>query len=475
LKTGHIDVIAEHLQACYEGLSLPQLLINIPPGHAKSLLSSVLFPAWVWAFNPKYRFIFGTYQQDLSNRDAVRTRDLLSTTWYQKTFVRGAWKLKTDSNQKHYSTNTEGGFRLSTSVTGQGTGHRAHMVIIDDPLSVELAYSTAERERANRWVGQTMATRFLDMRKAKLVIIMQRLADMDVSGMVLKEPGWDHLCLRTTGNPNRVKPTSLGWLDNRNSGDLLFPTMFTPSVLKAAKLKLGRAYTGQFEQDPMSDEDTLFKRELWRFWKHKERPADWSSKRFEGATTLSAMELPELQQCIISVDCAFKDKESSSYVVMQVWGTNRADRFLLDQSRKHLSFMQTLIELKRLVIKWPQARIRLVEDKANGPAVMDTLQRAMSGLKAVEPRGDKEARAHAISPQVESGNVFLPEGQSWLDDFVDETSRFPIAETDDQVDAMTQALDYLGNNRVDRLRALGSKSTGIGGPSKFLGSAARYE
>lgn len=472
----HIDAIADHLQACYEGRSLPQLLINIPPGHAKSLLSSVLFPAWIWINNPKYRFIFGTYHADLSIRDALRTRDLITSEWYQKSFVRGAWELKKNGgNKQHLFTNTLGGFRLSSSVTGQGTGHRGNMVVIDDPLSVEQAFSEAERLRAARWVGSTLSTRFIDPRSAITILIMHRLYDTDPSGVVLKEGGWDHLCLRTSYNPSRNKPTSIGWCDPRKTpGELLFPQMYNEVVLAKAKLKLGSNYSGQFEQEPLSDSDTIFKRELWRFWRFRDRPADWSDSRPEGCSKLSAMELPELQQMVLSVDCAFKEKTDSSYVVMQVWGTCRGDRFLLDQSRKHLSFMATLIELKRMVNKWPQARKKLIEDKANGPAVIDAVKRAISGIEAIEPRGDKVARAHAVSPIVESGNVFLPEGQSWTEEFISECERFPVAEHDDQVDALTQALDHLGNNRIDRLRALGDVGK-LGGPTRFLGSARRWE
>ncbi len=153
-----------------------------------------------------------------------------------------------------------------------------------------------------------------------------------------------------------------------------------------------------------------------------------------------------MHRIVLSLDASFKDTDGTDFVVFQVWGCNKADRFLLDQSRARRSFTSTLTEFRRLVAKWPMARKKIVEDKANGSAIIDTLQSEIAGIVAVNPEGGKEARAAAIQPQVESGNVYLPDGAPWLEEFVAEFTSFPNGKHDDQVDALSQALLELADS-----------------------------
>src|SRR6266404_5616260 len=150
-----------------------------------------------------------------------------------------------------------------------------------------------------------------------------------------------------------------------------------------------------------------------------------------------------MDEVLISVDAAFKAAADSDYVVMQVWGKRGADFFLLDQVRDRMDFPTTCRALETLSAKWPMATAKLIEDKANGPALIAQLKSKIPGLIAVEPRGSKEARAAAVSPAIESGNVHLPspEHAPWVHDFIEECAAFPKGANDDQVDAMTQALD----------------------------------
>ena len=141
----------------------------------------------------------------------------------------------------------------------------------------------------------------------------------------------------------------------------------------------------------------------------------------------------------------FKDTDGSDFVVGQIWGRRGPDYYLLDQSRARMGFTASKAAVLRLCARWPEATGVLVEDKANGPAVMDALRGEVSGLIPVEPDGSKIARAYAVTPLWAAGNVFLPpaEHYPWLRDFVDELVSFPAGAHDDQVDAMTQALRYL--------------------------------
>ena len=145
-----------------------------------------------------------------------------------------------------------------------------------------------------------------------------------------------------------------------------------------------------------------------------------------------------------SWDCAFKDKSTSDFVVGQVWARskkNSANRYLLDQVRARMSFTETLQAIRDLSAKWPKATRKLIEDKANGTAVIDTLKTSIPGIVPVEPLGGKVVRAHAVTAVVEAGNIYIPAATvaPWVHDFVEELAAFPSATHDDQVDSMTQA------------------------------------
>jgi predicted phage terminase large subunit-like protein len=206
----------------------------------------------------------------------------------------------------------------------------------------------------------------------------------------------------------------------------------------ARKILQGSGYAGQHQQRPAPDDGNRFKKAWWRFWKADGMPD--VQERPEKCYAGPARVLPTLHRIIISLDATFKDTDGTDFVVFQVWGTHFADRFLLDQSRARRSFTATLVEFKRLCVKWPHARRKLVEDKANGSAVIDTLKSKIAGIIAVNPEGGKESRAAAVSPEIESGNTYLPDGAPWLDDFVTEFAVFPNGSNDDQVDAASQAL-----------------------------------
>lgn len=163
----------------------------------------------------------------------------------------------------------------------------------------------------------------------------------------------------------------------------------------------------------------MLKREWWRYYDPL-NPPPFASK-------------------LVSVDASFKDGEDNDYVVLQVWGKNQANMYLIDQVRAKLNFPATIQSLQNLTTKHPDAVIKLIEDKANGSAIIQTLQTTMGGIIAVNPEGGKIARVNAVSAYIESGNVYLPR-TTWINDFVEEAASFPNGKNDDQVDAMSQAL-----------------------------------
>jgi predicted phage terminase large subunit-like protein len=443
----HVQAICEHLQAVTEG-RVKNLIVNVPPGHAKSLLTAVFWPAWVWISQPEARWLFSGYREDLAIRDSVKCRRLIESEWYQKRWG-SRYQLCRDQNEKSRFENTSTGYRVVVPL-GTGTGERGDYVVVDDPHSVDQAESDLARKRAIDWWNGSMATRLNDLNTGHKMVVQQRLHEADLSGDLLSRGGYQWLCLPAEFEPERRCVTSIGWSDPRQHlGELLWPHKITRANLEEMKITLGSyRYAGQYQQRPAPAEGGIFKRMWWNYWRpaHLELPPV-QLKTPDGHTMMIlAVPIPaQFDQIIQSWDMAFKDLDTSDYVVGQVWGSVKADRYLLDQVRKRMDMPGTREAVKELSRKWPKAGTKLVEDKANGPAVIQELRHEVSGLIAVSPEGGKMARAQAVSSQVESGNIYLPHPAiaPWVADLIEELAAFPHGRNDDQVDAMTQALNRL--------------------------------
>lgn len=430
----HIDAICEHLEAVSRH-QITRLIINIPPRHMKSLTCAVFWPVWDWINAPHTRFLFSSYAQTLSVRDNLKARRLIESPWYQANWS-DKYSLAADQNQKtRYDTN-KGGFRLATSVGGALTGEGGDKVVIDDPISAMDTHSEAVRTSTLQWWDEAMSTRLNDKKTGAFVIIMQRLHEEDLTGHIIaRETGWDHLCLPQEYESKHPHPivSSLGFKDPRKEeGELLWPEREGPKEIEELKRRLGSmAAAGQLQQRPSPAEGGMIKRSWWKFY--DELPAKWD-------------------KLIMSWDCAFKDSEKNNndFVVGQVWGLVGADAYLVDQVRARMDFPSTVEAVKSLCAKHPQVSAKLIEEKANGAAVIQTLTRKIPGIKAINPEGGKESRVAAVSPFIESGNVFLPNklGRAWVDDLIEECAKFPAAAHDDQVDSMSQALNWLHNKSV---------------------------
>ncbi len=434
----HVGAICEHLQAVTRG-EIARLVINVPPGHAKSLLVSVFWPAGVWIGKPDWRGIFSAYAGELALRDSLRCRALIESQWYRETFSDPAgWTLSGDQNVKSYFTNTKTGSRLALSVGGKATGFRGDAIVVDDPINATEAPSKLVREDAIFWWDKVMSTRLNDPRRGARVIIMHRLHEQDLSGHVLAQAGYEHLCLPSEYDLSRAAVTyhvvANGHGPERHQffrdprteeGELLFPAVFPRAVLDQAKKDLGSAaFAAQHQQTPVPPEGLLFKRE----WLAKE----WA-------------ELPNFESCIAYWDLKLSDSMDGSWVVGQVWGRAGGDVFLLDQERFRGGFVETIERIARLRERWPKASPVYVEQAAAGPAVIEVLKKRWPDVIGDLPKGSKIQRAEAIAPMFEAGSVRLPPRNvaPWIDEYREELSMFPRSRHDDQVDATSGALGVL--------------------------------
>jgi predicted phage terminase large subunit-like protein len=411
----------------------------------KSLLVSVLWPAWEWIRFPERRFLYSSYAAQLSIRDSVKCRRLIESPWYQERWG-DRFALTGEQNTKGRFGNDRSGYRLSTSVGGAATGEGGDRVVCDDPHNVQESESDSVRKGTTDWWDIVMSTRVNDPRTAAKVVVMQRCHQRDLSGHLLEQGGWEHLCLPA----EYEKPgctTSVGWSDPRaEQSELLWPERFGPEELESLKRSLGSyAAAGQLQQRPSPAGGGIFKRHWFRYFQPRGMNLPPVVVPLPDGTQMSipAIEAPhQVNETIQSWDCAFKDLDTSDYVVGQVWGRLGPSFFLGDQVRARMDCPATVRAVRQLTAKWPATIAKLIEDKANGSAVIQMLAHEIPGLLPVNPGGCKVARAAAVSPLIEAGNIFLlhPLYAPWVNDFIEECAAFPNGAHDDQVDAMTQAL-----------------------------------
>lgn len=422
----HIGLIAEHLQAINDG-ELRRLIINIPPRHMKSIETTICYPAWTWTKRPEKRFIKVSYSDALSRKHNILTRDIIQSPWYQENWG-DRFSMKGDVNRQNEFENSHHGMMYSTSVGGAITGNGADVIIIDDPQNPLMANSETERQNSIDFFKNTLQTRLNDPKTGAFIIIMQRLHENDLTGYILSEDlGYTHLCLPAEA-PERTVITfpKSGKQIIREEGDILNPQRFDAEVLAGLKKSMGSLqYAGQFQQVPAPAEGVIFKREwLQNFYR-------------DGA-------VPNTQD-IQSWDMAFTKSEGSAKVAGFVMGRHGADIYIKDLVNDKMTFTESVSAVRTLSGKWSRARAKVVENKANGPAIVDLLKKEIPGMVEFNPKGSKEERAISVTPYFEAGNIHFPDSKThpWVDDLIRDLLIFPKGTFKDTTDALVQGILYL--------------------------------
>jgi len=424
----HLDAICDHLEAVTMG-HIRFLVINIPPRCMKSLAVSVFWPTWEWTRKPETRWLCSSYAQTLSIRDSVKCRRVILSPWYQANWGE-KFQLTGDQNEKIRFENDKTGYRIATSVGGSGTGEGGDRIVVDDPISAGNADSDPIRETANGWWDDTMSTRGNDPKTAAYVIVMQRLHEDDLAGHVLKSGVYTHLNIpmefeHKTKTITFVKGKPFFEDPRTKEGELLWPDRIDQNELdRFKKTMTSYAIAGQFQQRPSPEEGGIFK----KAWFRKFGPNSARQLPTTGCTTVQ------------SWDMAFKDTDGSDYVCGFIITRQGPDFYIRDRVKRKMDFPASLQAVRTMSDKWPEAYAKYVEDKANGSAIISVLKKELPGMLEVNPEGGKRARANAIAPVCESGNVYLPEEAPWIEDFLMELCAFPNAHHDDQVDAFTQGI-----------------------------------
>jgi predicted phage terminase large subunit-like protein len=398
------------------------IMLNVPPQHGKSMHITETFPSYFLGNFPSEGCIEISYNDSFASKFGSKNKDkitlsgkeLFNISISKDTNAKGEWEVIDSEGKK-----TRGGMisrGIMAGITGSSLGD---CIIIDDPIkNREEANSEVIREKHWEEWRDSISTRIHP--GAIIVIIMTRWHEDDLCGRLLNPEHGKVLPWKRINLPLECDETHIEDEGNplgRELGEPLWPDRYGHEFVEERK-GFPTSFNSLFQGRPTAQEGNMLKRAWWKYYDT----------------------LPEVGSMLLSVDAAFKDESDSDYVVIQVWGRSGPNVYLMDQTRAKMNFPTTVQTIRNMIVKYPKAALKLVEDKANGSAIIQTLEMSVPGIIPVNPEGGKVARVNAVSAFIESGNVHLPRQAEWIHDFVEECSSFPNGKNDDQVDAMSQAL-----------------------------------
>jgi len=397
---------------------------SMTPTHNSEIVSRKL-PAYLLSRFPQWRIGAASYADSLANTMAQSVRINLASPEHQRLFPLAIEKRKFALDRMGEFTSPGGtGSYVGVGVGAGLTGRPVDVGIVDDPTKGESeALSETVKESQWNWYQAVFSTR-LSQNSGQIVMATSWAMD-DLPGRILEmyrgNPRLTHLRFPAINLPDEV-----GYNSSLPAGALV-PELHSLEKLQETKGLLSDYWwAALYQQSPRALGGNVFKESGIQYYLPKDLPKKWD-------------------KVITSWDCTFKDTDGTDFVVGQVWGRAGANTYLLDQMRKRMSFTATVAAVIELQNRWPKSCEVLIEDKANGPAVIDTLKAHVPGIIPIEPDGSKLARAHAVTSYWEALNVWIPDAAiaPWIVPFISEITSFPAAAHDDQVDSMTQALRRL--------------------------------
>ncbi len=429
----HLDALCSHLQAITEGRMVPRLLANVPPGSSKSLIVSVMWQAWEWGPRAlrSMRFLATSFNDGPVKRDTRKCRDLIMSQWFRSLWPEVSLTRTGETSFANSDTGTREGVAF-----GSLTSQRGDRLIIDDPHSTETAESPAERQATTRKFREGATNRLNDQERSAIVVVMQRLHEEDLSG-IIKKLGMEyvHLCLPMEFEPERRCSTPIGFVDpRREDGELLDPARFPRETVDKLKRDMGSyAYAGQYQQRPTPREGGMFKREWFEGKIVREAPA--------GTVWVRHWDLAATKKITAARTAGVKlgRTQDGRYVVGHVVKTQ-------DEGAAVRRLIKATAEVDGVEVE-----ISLPQDPGQAGKVQAADMVAMLAgwkVKAEPETGDKATRAEPFSSQCEVGNVYLVEG-AWNADYLDELCMFPGGSFKDQVDASSGAFGRLANVGFD--------------------------
>lgn len=493
-----IEALCDHLEAVTLGV-IPRLLVNFPPRCSKTIITSIVWPVWTWLRSeksfwsgPAVKFLCASYNAQLSLDNANKMRQLLDSPFFQK-YWGHRFELRDDENAKNSFANTLGGARKSTSVGGSLLGMGGDILIVDDPHNTEtekVVETDTDRMKVASWWRELSGTRLNDPKRSSIVVIMQRLHQGDLSGVILhpEEHGfadadedWVHFMLPMRYDEGRRTPTIVlpqyddeePWEDPRSEGELMWEERFGEREVARMEARLGPYMAaGRLQQSPTPKGGGIIQRDWWQSWDETE------ARKYGLEWTPERKEFPEMELVVGSVDTAFGEKEENDFSAMTVWGIwldrNKNRRAMLMfswakrlrlhgkevvplagepkevfRARQRENF--GLVELVADTCKRYKVKRLLIENKTRGQDVANEVRRLYSrenfGVELLVPVKDKVSRTHTVVPLFTDNGVWAPSTR-WAEAVITQSENFPRDTHDDMHDTVVQFLQWSRTNSL---------------------------
>jgi predicted phage terminase large subunit-like protein len=420
LPNWHMRAIAYCLALVQSG-ETTRLIINLPPRYLKSMMTSVVFPAFLLGHDPRLKIFGVSYADDLSAKHASDFRVLLESDWYREAFP--ALQIERAANSDVFT--TARGFRRATTVNASLTGLGGDIFIIDDPQKPADAQSETLRKRVNDWFSNTLRSRLDNKEKGVIIVVMQRVHMNDLTGHLLEHSGgWTVLNLPAIAEHDEDIPVGDGDYHRRKAGDALHPEYESLATLQTLQSEVGsEIFAAQYQQAPVPSGGAMIRRDWFKY--HDNPPLRSPSSKI-----------------IQSWDTAVKDGSRNDWSVCTTWQIEGKHFYLLNVARGRFEYPQLrekAIALGRIY----EPYVILVEDAMTGASLIQEMkQEGNFKMQAVKVEHDKVTRMWLQQAKFEAGLVHFPRSETWLKDLEAELLTFPQGKFDDQVDSVSQALAY---------------------------------
>ena len=396
-----------------------RLVVNLPPRHGKTLFGGVYFVPWLLGRDPRMKIIVVTYNGGLSELFTYGMRRVMRSAWYKQAFDT---RLARDRQKVGNFLTENGGSVFATSTGGIAGGIGADLIILDDPLNIRDARDPEKVQELNETFDGILASRFDTASQGRLLAIAHRLHENDLSAHLKGKPNTRHIELPLVAPRRiRIRLSSGNWV--REKGDLLRPNSHTEAMVESLRSTGFPSFELFYQQGVETSKSKIAEEHFQTY-----NPRLLSPGPF-----------------VVSVDTAMKTGLRNSFTVVQLWAPRPNGFFLVEQVREQCSFAECQKTVRRLSVR---ASVILIEDHANGTALIDAL-RTRTSIPIVPVNPGQRSKAERLAthiPLIRKGKIFLPEDFVDKRVFIDEFCG-RVASTD-QVDAATQMFDFMATDPV---------------------------
>nr|WP_321440526.1 phage terminase large subunit [uncultured Hyphomonas sp.] len=430
----HVRAICIALEDVYSGRT-KRLLITVPPRHLKSICGTIAFPAWVFGRAPETRIMVASHSQALTNEHSRHFRQVIEAHWYRRLYSQMRINPRVDRSDEVAT--TKGGTRVAVSRGSSATGRGADILIVDDLNRASDAVSATDRETASTFFRETLVSRLNDKETGAIIVLQQRVHEDDIPGILINQGGYRHIDLPAIAREAGTFDLGFGEVHHRSVGDLLMPQREPRETLENIRSEMGpAAFNAQYLQDPVLPGANAVR---WEWFGQYD----------------VAPERTRFQYIVQSWDTGFSAAPNSDFSVCLTFGYFDNNWYLLDMYRRQRDFPDLVSDARHLISRWVPDRV-LIENAASGKPLFQELRsqsKRMEIFALSTPKDTKEERLRAQTQRLSEGLIKVPAEAHWLASFRQELLGFPNARNDDVVDALTQALKFMGSPRGQNLNA----------------------